>query len=348
MKLLKNKRLIIVFFCYKLFMEKNIYQKWLWIIIVLIISSFLFSFGLKLFVSSAKTFSSGLGAIPQLLTYVTNLDQRYFSILYFAFNIPFLITFFFLVKKKFIVLTSIWLSFQLIWGQALEVIPGIKDADPFHVGIWQIAQDGKSTTIGLVKKEWAIIVQPCIGAVITGTGTALAWKMGASSGGADIVTYYISTKKQKSPGIVATIVSLSIALTMIIIQTIMRNVPIGDNPAQMLFGPITWGTLGYIFISSAILSIIYPRYKKIEVAISSTKVEQIIRYFKYNGYIHAYNVSTVKSGYTGKDLKTIKTIMLFLELKPILKKLKEIDPNIWISTTVVSGIIGNFNHKSVE
>ncbi|TCG10577.1 YitT family protein [Mycoplasma todarodis] len=329
-------------------MDKNLIRKWAWIITILIVSSFLFSLGVKLFVSSAKTFSSGLGAFPQFLTYITDLDQKYFSILYFLFNIPFLIVFFFLVRKKFIILTFVWLLFQLTWGQSMEIMPGIKDADPFHIGLYKTAQGGKETTIGLVTENWAIIIQPCVGAVITGTGTALAWKTGGSSGGADIITYYISTRKQKSPGVVATIVSLSIALTMIVIQTIMGNVPIGDDPTQMLFGPITWGTLGYIFISSAILSKIYPRYKKVEVVISSNKVEQIVRYFKYTGYVHGYNVSTMKSGYTGKEVKTIRTVMLFLELKPILKKLKEIDPNVWISTTVVSGIIGNFNHKSVE
>ncbi len=329
-------------------MDKILIKKWLGIISILIVSSFLFSLGVKLFVSSAKTFSSGLGALPQFLTYITDLDQKYFSILYFAFNIPFLLIFFFLVRRKFIILTFVWLLFQLSWGQSMEVIPGIKDADPFHIGLFKTMQEGKTTTVGLVKEKWAIIIQPCVGAVITGVGTAMAWKTGGSSGGADIVTYYISTRKQKSPGLVATLVSLSIALTMIVIQTIMKNVPVGDNPAQMLFGPITWGTLGYIFISSSILSKIYPRYKKVEVVISSAKVEQIIRYFKYTGYIHGYNVSMMKSGYTGKDVKTIRTVMLFLELKPIIKKLKEIDPNVWISTTVVSGIIGNFNHKSVE
>ncbi|CAM9119350.1 YitT family protein [Mycoplasma todarodis] len=329
-------------------MNKILVKKWTGIILILIISSFLFSFGLKMFVSSAKTFSSGLGALPQFLTYITDLDQKYFSILYFAFNIPFLIVFFFLVRKKFIILTFVWLLFQLSWGQLMEVIPGISDADPFHIGKWAVAQEGKETTVGLVKEKWAIIVQPCVGAVITGTGTALAWKTGGSSGGADVITYYISTRKQKSPGVVATLVSLSIALTMIVIQTIMKNVPVGDDPAQMLFGPITWGTLGYIFISSTILSKIYPRYKKVEVVISSTKVDQIVTYFKHTGYVHGYNVSMMKSGFTGKNVKTIRTVMLFLELKPIIKKLREIDPNVWISTTVVAGIIGNFNHKSVE
>ncbi|CAM9155680.1 YitT family protein [Mycoplasma marinum] len=343
---------------YTYIINNKITRKWARIIFALLISSFLFAFGMKFFISSAKTFSSGLGAIPQLITYITSLDQKYFSILYLAINIPLLIVFYFLVKKKFIILTFLWLLLQLGWGQTMEFIPGIKSADPFAIGLYDKPINGISASEGMVTEKWAIIVQPMIGAIISGIGMSIAWKFGASTGGSDIIIYYISTKKQKSPGKIITVMSLGVALTMIIIQTSMKQVPVFQtnqgtkfsNPtsAQMLFGPITWGTLGYVFVSSAMVSILYPKYKKVEVMISSSKYEQIAKYLKYSGYKHGYNISSVKSGYTDKEVKTIRTVMLFLEHKDIVKKLREIDPNVWVSVTIVKNVYGNFNAIMID
>jgi uncharacterized membrane-anchored protein YitT (DUF2179 family) len=47
-----------------------------------------------MFISSARVYASGIGAIPQLLiNIIDGLGQRYYSILFLAFNVPLFIIF---------------------------------------------------------------------------------------------------------------------------------------------------------------------------------------------------------------------------------------------------------------
>ncbi len=333
-------------------LSKDQLKSYAYIFIMILISSFLFSFGIKMFLSSAKGFSSGLGALPQLITYIVKNEimQKMFSVLYLAVNIPLIIIFYFFAKKKFVILTTIWLLVQTAWGVSMNYIPGIKDADPFSLGIYtknDILSQGTKITdeaVGMVKKEWANIIQPLFGGLIVGVGLGLAWKIGASSGGADFITYYISDRYKKPVGNIAFIVSTSIALLMIVIQISLNKMPWKNtNLASKIFGPITWGTMLYITTQAIIVNIIYPKYKKVSLEISSTKIEKILIFFKENHFSHGYIIIDNKSGYTGKKKKMIKTTILYLEQKTLVKQLQEIDPDIWISSSISNKVYGKFN-----
>nr|WP_307926374.1 YitT family protein [Mycoplasmopsis bovis] len=49
-----------------------------------------------------------------------------------------------------------------------------------------------------ILSSWPIIINGFLGSICAGTSIAIAWKNGGSTGGADIIAYYFSTKKQKS------------------------------------------------------------------------------------------------------------------------------------------------------
>ncbi|TNK92001.1 YitT family protein, partial [Mycoplasmopsis pullorum] len=65
-------------------------------------------------------------------------------------------------------------------------------------------------------------------------------------------------------------------------------------------------------------------------------------------YWHGYQVTTLKSGYTGKDVYKVETVMLLLETKNIIEDLKKVDSTLFISITPVERVIGNFNTQYVD
>ncbi|MDI4567692.1 MAG: DUF2179 domain-containing protein, partial [Mycoplasma sp.] len=52
--------------------------------------------------------------------------------------------------------------------------------------------------------------------------------------------------------------------------------------------------------------------------------------------------------YSNKERKSITTTILLLELYDLVKIIKQIDPNCWISVTKIKETYGNFNTKSVD
>ncbi|MCP4336768.1 MAG: YitT family protein [Mycoplasma sp.] len=319
-------------------------------IILIILGSFLYSVGIHLFSHSAKSFASGLSAIPQLLTYLFIDLKEYYSILYLIFNIPFIIFFFFKTKKKFVVLTTIFLLFQTLWGSLLNYL--IPDPDPFNVGVWTkeelIKKHFSLIKVGLVKEKWAIIIQTAIAGILVGFASVICWKNGSSTAGADFIVYYISIKKKKSLGIINSLVTSSISLSMILIQVILKKVPTGGNFIQQIFGPITFGTLSYIFLSSLVLGKFYPKYRKISIKITTKKPDALLKWMNESGYSHGYQINEVTSGYTNQKTWRIETVMLFLESKDFMKKIKHIDPNLFATRVIIKDIYGNFNTNIID
>ncbi len=332
--------------------------------LALIVSSLLFSFGIKVFLASAKAFPAGLGAITQLLTFVVKSLSKYYSALYLAMNVPLIIlTFFLLSKRKFVIRTTFFLLLQVGWGQLFNFI--FENSDPFNIGIWDqksilehnnAIQRGDLSNLalaptaeGMVMKSWASIIQASIAGGFVGISSAIAWKFGGSTGGSDFLVYWISTKKEKSVGTVASIVSVLIAVFMIVIQAIMNNVPTGGGLYQQLLGPVTWSTFAYIFFNNIIINMLYPKYKKIKVTMTLKNPDKILAWLKETGYTHGFQIKETMSGYhIGTKIYQIETIMLFFEQRNFIKKAVELEPNIFISKTIIKGVVGNFDNSPVE
>ncbi|VEU75096.1 Uncharacterized BCR, YitT family COG1284 [Mycoplasmopsis maculosa] len=107
-------------------------------------------------------------------------------------------------------------------------------------------------------------------------------------------------------------------------------------------------TFMYIVVNNIIISIIYPKYKKVEVQISCKNPSKIIKYFKKIKYWHAYTIIQGKSGYSGDNTYIVTTNMLLFETRSIISDINLIDPKAWISVKSVEKISGTFNTKFVE
>ncbi|MFV8418841.1 YitT family protein [Mycoplasma sp. CR] len=192
-------------------------------------------------------------------------------------------------------------------------------------------------------ETWPILLYGCIGAAFIGVGIALSWKAGGSTGGTDIIAYFFSTKYKKSVGGILATVAFFTACAFLIIYGFVR-----PNVNGEIFGMRELSTFAYLLVTNFVVSLLYPKYKKVKLTIISSEPEKVIAYFKLINYWHSYRLVRFKSGYTGKYSYKIETVALLLETKNIINDLKLVDPNIWISTLSVRSVNGSFNTEFVE
>lgn len=306
------------------------------------ISAVLYLFGLQSLMTAARTLPAGLGAFAMLPGVVDENLSKYFSFFYLALNIPLILLFMKRIKIRFLLRTSFFLLITTIVG-ILQLIPAVDD---FFVNTLQqliVKKDGFATLEeATYAKVWPMLALPAVAGVLVGVGVAISWKYGGSTAGADIVTYYYSTKKKKQVGTVTMVISLIILASTFSIFLGTNNKGLKD----VWFASIA-GSVIYIMMSGIVVNHIYPKYKKVYVEIHSTKMEQITKWMDTN-YKHAYRIESSISNYAKCTKQHVVTVMLLLETKDFVKSIKAIDENAWISVARIEKIFGKFDTTPVE
>ncbi|MGZ9454152.1 YitT family protein [Mycoplasma sp. AC157] len=315
-------------------------------IFMMLVSSFLFTFSIVIVLAKAKTIPSGLTAIPTLITYIFSETKHYFSLLYLALNLPLIILFWKHLKRSFMYLTIIWMIFQNLWNLFFNITV-VHDFLSNHITVesdnWDVVK-----ALELNTDLWPILYYTFLGSVLIGVSIGLAWKFGGSSGGTDFISYYYSTKKRKPIGKILFSISISIAFVSLVLFGTLGYFNIGEGKIHKILGIQVVSTIMYIFLTSMIVNLIYPKYKKVELTFHTSEPEKILAHLKVMKYWHSYNLWEGISGYTGKPTYKIKTIALYLEVKYIVNELKNVDPSIWISIKPVLETSGLFDTSRIE
>ena len=148
---------------------------WTRAIVYTLISSFLVAFAAYSLITPNNFTIGGASGIAILLNVASNgvIPQ---SVVLFGLNLPLVVLAFFFVKRKFAILSALNIGGQSLWLVLFENVPKLRD--------FQIAFDSDGTKIFA-----ALAAGLCIGAAI-----ALAFKIGGSTGGADILATIIQRK----------------------------------------------------------------------------------------------------------------------------------------------------------
>lgn len=146
---------------------------WIKTVVYLIVSSFLISFAAKTLITPNGFTIGGVSGISILLNVATNgtIQQSW---IVFGLNFPLIVLAFFFVKKKFAVLTATHIALQTIWLLILETL--------FPDFAIQFESSAEKIFVALS------------GGICIGTATALAFQIGGSTGGADILAVIIQRK----------------------------------------------------------------------------------------------------------------------------------------------------------
>lgn len=263
----------------------------------------LMAININTFVHTAGLLPGGFSGISLLLQDVfktfANINIPY-SLFYWILNaIPAAICFKY-VGKKF-TLYSIWMV--ILCGLLTDLIPGLHVTDD-------------------------VLLCSIFGGILNGIAVCLCLFAGATSGGTDFISIFVSEKTGKS---------------------IWNYILIGDCCVLIIFGFLFgWNRALYSiifqFASTQILNTIYRRYQKSTLLIITQKPEEIVEVIR-NTVNHAATVFTGKGGYTGVERKMIYTVVSSDEEYKLVHSIKEADPDAFVNILQTKFLKGNFFMK---
>ncbi|MBQ3220723.1 MAG: YitT family protein [Clostridia bacterium] len=282
---------------------------WIKTVIGLLISTFLVSFAAKCLLVPNEFTVGGAAGIGILLNAAFGIPQ---SIIVFCINAPLVILSYFFVKKKFAILTSAHIILQSVWLAFFEnVCPDF---------VIEFASNGE-------KIYAAIATAICMGVAI-----GLAFKMGGSTGGADIVAVMIQRK----------FAATSIAWMLFILNCVVIGSSIfvfqGETPALTLL-PIMMSVLES-YVESLVNEAVTKGFQSaIEYRIITDKPEEMSLAIMQE-LSRGVTAIPAKGMYTKED-HTMIMCVISRRQSPVLKKLmKRVDPDAFAVMANVSQVVG--------
>lgn len=244
------------------------------------------------------------------------------SILYFAINIPALIFAYFKIGKKFAITSTVNVGLSSLFISLFSSMGFIQD----------IANNVFIASSPLTRVLFA--------GICTGVSSGIALKAGTSGGGMDIVTCYLSVRKSTGVGkynIVAN--SIVVVFYMVINLIVFPN----NKVETVLIVPFA---LLYFLASSMVIDSIHIRNKKIAVEII-TKNDYITDVL-INLFPHSATIFEAHGAYSGQEEHVIKMMVSSYETKKVVRIVKKIDPNAFITLTPLQQVYGNFFINPIE
>ncbi len=164
-----------------------------------------------------------------------------------------------------------------------------------------------------------------LGGMMGGVGIGLVFSRGGSTGGTDIIAMIVNKYRNISPG------RIILYCDVIIISSSYFLV---HSIEKMVYGFVSMAVVSYTldaFLSGSNASA--------QIFIFSPKYEEIADFIN-NESVRGVTVLDGTGWYTQQNVKVIMTIVRKKETSIIFRKVKEIDPNAFISMASVMGVYG--------
>lgn len=293
--------------------KKGKFFYWTKVVLYLLVSSFLVSFSAHALIAPNEFTIGGVSGIAILLSVATagKIQQ---SIVLFSINLPLVVLSFFFVKKKFALLTTANIALQTLWLVVLE--------NAFPTLQIEFAENGEKIFAALA------------GGICIGTAVALAFKIGGSTGGADIVAVMI--QKKISAG--------SIASMLFIMNCVIIGASLFvfyDNEKLLAYNllPIMMSAFESYIESRTNESMTNGFQSAVEFRIITDKPDELSR-----AIMHELSRGVTAIPATGMYTKNARSMLLCVvsrrQVTTLKKLMKSIDPDSFAVTSKVSQVLG--------
>lgn len=273
-------------------------------IIVVILGSLLLALSLNFFLIGANVYSSGFTGAAQLVSSIFNdfLNiQISTGVLLFIFNVPVFILGWYKVGKGFTIYSIISVIFASLF---LEFIP-----------------------IVIVSED--IILNAVIGGVIGGAGIGFTLKLGASTGGMDIVAMVLSRLRDKPIG----------TYFLILNGIIIIFAGILYEPENALY------TLLTLYITTRVIDTIHTSHEKVTAMIITRKAEELQEAI-HKKMVRGITILQVKGAYSKEEKNMMYLVITRYELYDLEKIIKEVDPNAFTNIVQTTEVFGFFKRDN--
>lgn len=276
-------------------------------IFVIAIGSLIYSIGIIWFLEPLELYSGGISGIAQL---TINAMVKFagvsinLGLLIFILNLPILVFGFFKMTKKFV--------YYSIYSIVLQSL---------FIGLLPIN----------IFLENDLLSNAIVGGILIGIGAGLNFRVGASSGGMDIVFQYLAFKKNITVG------TLGISLNILIVSI-----------AGFMFGwPIAIYTIIRIILTSLVIDKVHTAYNYIKLEVITEKGEEIANLLVTRTK-HGVTVSKGTGAYSHKEKDILHTIISSYEFNRFIRLIREIDKDAFISVSTVKKVVGNFTKIFID
>lgn len=296
-------------------------------IVLTALSAFFFAYGFRAFISPTGVpnhlVSGGASGISQVLVKIimifeTNAPEKTLqSIVYFVLNVPLFILSWFKIGKRFTILTFINV---LCVSLFIEILPNN------WVEIFSIDDD--------------FIARALFAGLLTGISSALAFLIGGSAGGIDVIALYIAEKKSTSIGKYSMSINATIVISYVLVDFFESKSGSTMAVTMALY------TIIYFFTSSKVVDILNTKNRKTELQIftSSDQVAPIL----IHAFPHGCTIVNAKGGYSGSDRKVIYMVVSYSEVKKAVKIMREVDPNCFVTVMNSYQVYGKFYIRPIK
>ncbi|GEN84270.1 UPF0750 membrane protein YitT [Sporosarcina luteola] len=272
-------------------------------IIVVIFGSLLMAISLNFFLINANVYASGFSGAAQLVSSVL-YDHLGLSlstgILLLLFNIPVFILGWYKVGRGFTIYSIVSVLFTTLF---LEVLPVLSVSDD-------------------------IILNAVFGGVIAGVGVGISLKLGASTGGMDIVAMVLSRLQDKPIG------TYFLLLNGIII--VLAGVLY--EPENALY------TMIALYVTTAVIDMIHTRHEKVTAMIITHKAEELQSAI-HEKMVRGITIVPAKGAYTKEEKNMLYLVITRYELYDLEKIINEVDPKAFTNVVQTVGIFGFFRRE---
>lgn len=310
-------------------------------VVVVLMSAFLFAFGFKCFLAPAnlslmedghRLVSGGVSGISQTIILAIDLltkdwitvNNKYdliYSILYFSLNVPLFFLSWFGIGKRFTILTVLNVGMASIFTNLL----GFAD----EAILFRIAD--------FCGENGGLITRALFAGVCTGVSSAIAYRVGASAGGMDVVAYYIALKKSALVGRY----SVYINMVTVTVYTLLAITHKGWGTIESSHAfTTTLFSIVYMIMTMLVIDIINQRNKKVRVEVISTLPDlgQIIM----ANLPHGATVVKGTGAFTGQEKTIVTVIISMYEVKKTVRIIREADPRAFVTVVELKQVYGNF------
>lgn len=258
------------------------------------------AYALNFFLIPANVYASGFTGAAQLLSRIfADYASLHVStgLLLMLFNIPVAVLGWLKVGRAFTVYSFLSV---LLTSVFLELIPIQEQADD-------------------------VMLYAVFGGVISAIGIGITLKIGASTGGLDIVSMILSRMSDKSVGTYFFLINAVIILT-----------------AGLLYG---WDkalyTLLSVYVSTRVIDAIHTRQQKLTGMIVTKKASELQKAI-YSRMVRGITIVPAKGAFSNEKRDLMLIVITRYELYELKKIIREVDPNAFTNIIETAGVLGFF------
>lgn len=306
--------------------QKFIYD-YLAAFVVTVLSAFAFAYGFRAFVAPADTahlISGGASGLTQVIIKIIerfsgNINDDTFktldSVIYFMINVPLFFLAWFKIGKRFTVTTFVNV---LCVSLLIKVLP-----------------DGWVSIVDITDNT---IARALFAGLLTGISSSLAFLIGSSAGGIDVISLYLAERKSTSVGKYSLALNAAIVISYVFLSLGLDT--FNEAVTMALF------TLIYFFTSSKVIDVLNQKNRKTQLQIITANVNmaQIL----IHTLPHGCTIVDAKGAYSGQNKNIIYIVVSYSEVNKAVKIMREVDPACFVTVINTYQVYGKFYIKPIK